>query len=124
MAEYSYCVFECLSSRPPTVQQEVDRQEAADVHCSLQGPVWWSRVLANVNMLLHPALCFKNNQFNLFVWQQCRWTAVNMPASCFKTVGNRVVTSPHGDVMQTDGRKASLPQRDGTELQSHPADAR
>lgn len=43
-----------------------------------------------------------------------------MPASCF----NKVVTSPHGDVMQTDGRKATLPQHDSAELQSHPADAR
>lgn len=46
-----------------------------------------------------------------------------MPASCFKTVVNKVVTSPHGDVMQTD-RKPTLLQRDSTELQSHPADAR
>lgn len=50
----------CLSSRPPTVQQEVDRQEAADVLCSLQGTVWWSRVSANVNMQHHRSGKLKN----------------------------------------------------------------
>lgn len=110
------------------MQQEVDRQEAADVHCSPQGTVWWSRVLANVNVLRHHSGKLKNKLhpalFNLFVWQQCRWTAVNMPASCFKTVVKEVVTSPRGDVMQTGGRKPTLLQRDSAELQSHPADAR
>lgn len=29
-------------SLPPSVQQEVGRQEAAEVRCSLLGTVWWS----------------------------------------------------------------------------------
>lgn len=76
------------------MQQEADRQEAADVHCSLQGTVWRALVLTNVNMLLdrsgnlktklHSAL--EKTQFNLFVWERCRWTVVNIPLYHLKTV--------------------------------------
>lgn len=102
----------CYCSQPPTVQQEADRQEAADVHYSLQGTERRSHVLTNVNMLLDHSgnlnctVHWKKTSLTCLYGNRVARQQLTYHCIIYRQLWNRWWPHSDGNLMQTERRKS------------------